>query len=322
MTTVNLKTGDSILETNRETINPDTYFVTHTPPKSLEKNEKQVNEFVSKHAAKGSKVVLITSGGTTVPLENQTVRFIDNFSAGTRGATSAEYPFDCLIHLIPDYAVIFMHRQFSLQPYNRHFSHQSILDLLELKPDGSINVCSEYAHKMKATLTKYQEYKRKEMLLMLEFFTVNDYLFLLRSVSHALNGLTHHALYYLAAAAEHKIQSGDGAMTLKMDQVPKFLKPMVTFWAPQGYIVSFKLETDPHLLIPKSRQALIRYGHQIVIGNLLTTRKREVNLITHDSEMELKLSEEEERNGVEIESRIVNELLKRHDEWITNYSHN
>ena len=31
-------------------------------------------------------LVLITSGGTTVPLEAKTVRFIDNFSSGSRGA--------------------------------------------------------------------------------------------------------------------------------------------------------------------------------------------------------------------------------------------
>ena len=54
----------------------------------------------------------MTSGGTTVPLERQTVRFIDNFSAGTRGATSAEY------FLEAGYAVIFLHRQFSLLPYS------------------------------------------------------------------------------------------------------------------------------------------------------------------------------------------------------------
>ena len=35
-------------------------------------------------------IVLITSGGTTVPLELNTVRFIDNFSSGERGAVSAE----------------------------------------------------------------------------------------------------------------------------------------------------------------------------------------------------------------------------------------
>lgn len=35
-------------------------------------------------------VVCVTSGGTTVPLERHCVRFIDNFSGGTRGALSAE----------------------------------------------------------------------------------------------------------------------------------------------------------------------------------------------------------------------------------------
>jgi hypothetical protein len=35
-------------------------------------------------------IVLVTSGGTTVPLERNCVRFIDNFSKGTRGALSAE----------------------------------------------------------------------------------------------------------------------------------------------------------------------------------------------------------------------------------------
>lgn len=37
-----------------------------------------------------------------------------------------------------------------------------------------------------------------------------------------------------------------------------------------------KLETDPQLLIPKSRAALSRYGHQLVIGNDLHRRKLEV----------------------------------------------
>lgn len=35
-------------------------------------------------------VVCVTSGGTTVPLEKRCVRFIDNFSGGTRGALSTE----------------------------------------------------------------------------------------------------------------------------------------------------------------------------------------------------------------------------------------
>ena len=35
-------------------------------------------------------IVCVTSGGTCVPLERRCVRFIDNFSGGTRGALSTE----------------------------------------------------------------------------------------------------------------------------------------------------------------------------------------------------------------------------------------
>lgn len=42
--------------------------------------------------------------GTMVPLEQLTVRFVDNFSSGTRGAASTEY------FLEKDYPVIFLYR--------------------------------------------------------------------------------------------------------------------------------------------------------------------------------------------------------------------
>lgn len=64
------------------------------------------------------------------------VRFLDNFSAGTRGAASAE-------HFLRTgrYAVIFLHRQHSLQPFSRHYSHSTnpFLDLLDIvdEPDAS-----------------------------------------------------------------------------------------------------------------------------------------------------------------------------------------
>ncbi|KAG9293680.1 hypothetical protein G9A89_019017 [Geosiphon pyriformis] len=332
-----------------DVIDPDTYFETHEPPKSLEEDEKLVKEFVKRHDKVGNRVVLVTathniasliflfdvkSGGTTVPLENQTVRFIDNFSAGTRAGFFLNYHRYDTYFLEAGYAVIFMHREFSHRPYNRHYSlsSASFLDLLEEKADGSVSeknlinvylirpVSAEYSLKMR-------EAKRNGSLLLIDFFTVTDYLFLLRSVTQLMESLQQRALYYLAAAVsdffipskkmvEHKIQSGGGAMTLKMDQVPKFLKPMITYWAPRGFIVSFKLETDPSLLVLKSRQALTRYGHQIVIGNLLQTRKREVVLITQTSETQIKLSDEEASNGVEIESKIVLEIIRSHDIWI------
>jgi phosphopantothenate---cysteine ligase (ATP) len=64
----------------------DHYFGANPAPKELASHEAQAREFIAFHQAAQRRVVLVTSGGTTVPLERQTVRFIDNFSAGTRGA--------------------------------------------------------------------------------------------------------------------------------------------------------------------------------------------------------------------------------------------
>lgn len=72
------------------------------------------------------------SGGTTVPLELNTVRFVDNFSAGTRGACSAEY------FLQAGYAVIFLHRLKSLEPYARHFFGSAFLKMLEIEENNRL----------------------------------------------------------------------------------------------------------------------------------------------------------------------------------------
>jgi len=55
--------------------------------------------------AGGSGVICITSGGTTVPLEQRCVRYIDNFASGQRGAAATEY------FLKAGYAVIFIYRR-------------------------------------------------------------------------------------------------------------------------------------------------------------------------------------------------------------------
>ncbi|MCJ1376118.1 hypothetical protein MMC20_007358 [Loxospora ochrophaea] len=285
------------------------YFNVNPPPESLDKDTSLVSSFVQRHQAAGRRVVLVTSGGTTVPLENQTVRFIDNFSAGTRGATSAEY------FLEAGYAVIFLHRQFSLQPYSRHYSHSTdcFLDFMTIGPDGQVVVNQEYQEKMQNVLFKYAAAKADQTLLLLPFTTVTEYLWKLRKFAILMRPLGSHALFYLAAAvsdffipkdrlAEHKIQSSDTReqttakvsdssthglskdqwgkkLVIDLDPVPKFLKRLVDGWAPNCMIVSFKLETNSSILVPKARKALETYSHHLVVGNLLSSRKTEVVLI-------------------------------------------
>ncbi|KAJ9402137.1 hypothetical protein DTO282F9_901 [Paecilomyces variotii] len=301
------------------------YFSKYPPPKSLQKHEALARAFIEYHVESNRRVVLVTSGGTTVPLETQTVRFIDNFSAGTRGATSAEY------FLEAGYAVIFFHRQFSLLPYSRHYSHSTncFLDFMEEATpsttsgdnnNGPIVVRSEYQDEMRDVLRKYRYAKQNNRLLLLPFTTVTDYLFELRSLAMLMRPLGPNALFYLAAAvsdffiprdrmAEHKIQSSEvpvisedqiytgenesqpsrngKKLVIDLDPVPKFLHRLVDGWAPDGsMIVSFKLETDPSLLVNKARTALQRYSHHLVIGNLLSTRKWEVVFVTPDEPRE------------------------------------
>jgi phosphopantothenate-cysteine ligase len=59
------------------------------------------------------------------------------------------------------------------------------------------------------------------------------------------------------------------SLVIDLDPVPKFLKNLVEGWSPQGMIVSFKLETDPAILVHKAKYSLDRYQHHLVIGNLL-----------------------------------------------------
>lgn len=283
------------------------YFTSHPPPKDLKANVTLAREFISRHAEEGRRVVLVTSGGTTVPLEAQTVRYIDNFSAGTRGATSAEY------FIEHGYAVIFLHRQFSLLPYSRHYSHntRSFLDYMN-EEDGRVVVDDQHQDMMLRVLRQYAEAKRQNKLLILSFVTITEYLWDLREVAKLMRPLGAKAMFYLAAAVsdffvphdrmvEHKIQSSEefsqasGAgssgktpaartqgrsLIIDLEPVPKFLKQLVDGWAPDGMIVSFKLETDPSILVKKAQHALKKYSHHLVIGNLLLTRKWEVVFVS------------------------------------------
>lgn len=218
-----------------------------------------------------------------------------------------------------------------------------------------IVVRSEYQHAMRDVLRKYRHAKQNNLLLVLPFTTVTEYIFELRAMANLMKPLGANALFYLAAAvsdffiprdrmAEHKIQSSEipvsastssqtqgssssinndhtirseniytgynedcpvnptttsttsstgsneheqhrsKKLIIDLDPVPKFLHRLVDGWAPQGsMIVSFKLETDPNLLVYKARTALQRYAHHLVIGNLLSTRKWEVVFVTPPS---------------------------------------
>lgn len=299
-------------------------FYASTPsPENYELYKQKMMDFCKSHETE--KIVLVTSGGTTVPLEHNTVRFVDNFSAGTRGSASAE----CFIEA--GYPVIFLYRLKSLEPFVRHFMGYKFLDMLTVSNDEhsgpKISVKEEYTKKLLPLLKRYQDAINHNRLLCIDFTTLSEYLWLLRAASEALLPHGKRAMLYLAAAASdfyvpaeklptHKISSDEGPPTISLQLVPKILKPLVSQWIPNAFVISFKLETDENILVDKAKGALKKYNHHLVIGNLLSTRKQQVIFVTADKQYDVKLSAEDIQAGIEIEKKITEDLVKRHDAFI------
>ena len=295
-------------------------------PNDLEQIRNQVWGFCRRHIDHGldsARFVLITSGGTSVPLESNTVRFIDNFSRGTRGASSAEK------FLKKGYAVIFLHRTQTLEPFLRHFNQKLVFDTLSeclLSEEDDDKLALEPMHNllddMKDLLKSYRECK--DRLLSIGFVELADYIHYLHQISIVMNQLASKSILYLAAAVSdfyippsnlstHKINS-DEPLKLTLQLVPKFLHPLVKFWAPDAYVVSFKLETDPNKLIAKSRKALDCYGHKLVIANELKTRTERVLMVDKESVKEINLNDFKDVSPpMEIEVAIIDELVRRHN---------
>lgn len=295
------------------------FFRENPQPKDLEEKQLLLKEFCQVHKDQ-KRVILVTSGGTTIPFEKNTVRFIDNFSQGTRGSASTEH----FLQTSPDCAVIFLYRSSTLRPYLRHFTHTNFLEMLEINEENNVQVDSDHLDLVKQLLIEFKAVKEKQRLLEIPFTTLTDYLWLLQSACQELKGLGPRAMLYLAAAvsdfyipgpemSEHKIQSSEGAPSVQLKMVPKMLAPLVKFWVPEAFVVSFKLETDENILIKKAKKALATYQHRIVVANLLHTRKERVILVHRDSEEAILMTKEELAKGGEIELKIVSKLLEKHD---------
>lgn len=101
--------------------------------------------------------------------------------------------------------------------------------------------------------------------------------------------------------------------------VPKMLRPLVKDWAPQAFVISFKLETDPTILLERARRALDTYNHQAVVANVLDTRRGYVVVVTKNSHHELILTEEEVQKDIEIEEKIVSNLSAAHTQFMSRW---
>ncbi|XP_066325909.1 phosphopantothenate--cysteine ligase 2-like [Miscanthus floridulus] len=295
----------------------EAFFRAAPPLRDRDRLAASLADFVARHAAGSRGVVCITSGGTTVPLEQRCVRFIDNFSSGQRGAASTEY------FLKAGYPVIFIHRRGSKQPYCRFLPEDSFLDLFELGEDSEIQVPQSHSSVVKAAISNYQKAIDEGLLLKLPFTTIFEYLQLLQIVATSMNCLGHRGMFYLAAAvsdfyvpwesmAKHKIQSAGGPLNMQLNQAPKMLFILRKKWAPSAFCVSFKLETDPNILLQKAEMALKKYGMNVVVANELANYKDVVVMVTSSGRTTVSRSSKEE----DLEVQLTDLLVKMHSEHI------
>lgn len=100
-----------------------------------------------------------------------------------------------------------MHRQHSLRPYSRHYSHSlnPFLDLLACpsdEQDQEITVRPDRTRQLLPVLKAYHKshHGPEPTICSLEFVTVNDYLWLLKELAEVVKPLGKRAMFYLAAA--------------------------------------------------------------------------------------------------------------------------
>ncbi|KAL4087094.1 hypothetical protein PRIC1_012994 [Phytophthora ramorum] len=311
----------------------EAYFHRTEAPKWADERREQVEAFLDHHRVVGKCVAIVTSGGTTVPLERNTVRFLDNFSTGSRGAASVEY----LLGL--GYAVIYVHRPGSIAPFARHLQRatSASLDVNFLEHvnvparNGSVHeqairlVVEDPTAKEKVVdaVNQLRTVRAANTLLALPFTSVDDYFFVLRMVATCVAPWKERALFLLAAAvsdfyipqqdlSEHKIQSRAGPLELTLQQVPKMLGVLRHNWAPQSFVVSFKLETDWDILRKKAKQAISKYAMHLVVANELHSRFDEVLLVTDKDERSIARPKED----ADIELALMEAVARLHYQYI------
>lgn len=200
-------------------------------------------------AARGRRVAVLTSGGTAVPLERSVVRYLDNFSTGTRGSACAEE----LLALPNDYAVVFLTRRSSKHPFTRHIAKEATGDAPNFRDGATEEELLLVSEEASTALKRMRAFKAQRRLFTIEYTTVQQYLFSLRRIAVATAGMELNTMFVLAAAvsdfyvpeelmSEHKIQSAGDGLTLELKPVPKCLGALVNEWtANSAFVVSFKV---------------------------------------------------------------------------------
>ncbi|KAL3803117.1 hypothetical protein ACHAW5_001981 [Stephanodiscus triporus] len=177
-----------------------------------ERLKLRLADFVSLHVSRKSPIALVTSGGTLAPLESEMVRYLDNFSTGTRGAIAVEE----LAGGPPTFEGL--GRLFDCRRRRRGGGGRG--DRRRGDDGPALHPDLVDSSVLRSALRERDVVVSRRALLTVEFRSVDEYLRALRLCSTALGACGSWGLAYLAAAVSdfhvpagrrsaHKIQSRD-----------------------------------------------------------------------------------------------------------------
>ncbi len=277
---------------------------------SIGKKNKVMENFIKSVSSSGMRLIIITSGGTAVPLERKTVRFIDNFSTGVRGARLAEY----FLNETTDYAVLFLHRCNSSLPFlHRTIAGDHSSDIVE-------NLRSGFCPNELSLISNTSRF------CSVTFFQVFEYILMLRDavkLSHAHMQSRKTFICLAAAVSDFYVpkermprekMASESEISITLKSVPKALSLVKSSWNPTAFVLAFKLETNKGALFCKALDSLKNNHVDAVLANELHKRYDEVHVFTHSVHNIETLVRKDDQ---EIDRSIIGPVLVRlHDRFI------
>ncbi|UKJ90350.1 phosphopantothenate--cysteine ligase (ATP) [Theileria orientalis] len=237
------------------------------------------------------RVIVITSGGTSVNLDRYGIRYIDNFSSGRRGSEIAEF------FLSRGYLVLFLSRKTAHLPFirftNDHDNPYRLLESLKVGNDSSITVegGSEFKELIVKNIEGYSKYKSR---LFLDYFTtLSEYQDKFTVIVHFCKRFMQNVAYCLVAAASDFKFSNDSLMMDKFSSsntVNLRLEPLLKMrkiirQISDGYptVCCFKMSTNRTEMENAAKAMLLKpTSADMIVCNIFNERLTNVSIVFSD----------------------------------------
>ncbi|KAF0697087.1 Aste57867_12194 [Aphanomyces stellatus] len=285
----------------------------------MDETAERVKDFVATQLQQGRRVALVTCGSATVPLTSESV--MDGVSFGDRGAASAEH------FLRAGYAVIFLHRSGSLAPFSRHFQlyirDNRFLSMLSIHDeDHTLRVESLESDEQERLATVLTEAKAtKARLFHLKFSTVQQYLYLLRMASEALDPAAARGLIFLSASVlDYYVPcvattGKKEALTLNLVRTPNLIAKIRRKYAPKACLVTLKSVADKGQMQSAAFRDIERWGVDVVVADS-PMLPNELALISPQEEFVVSPPQNSTAaEAIELEVACAAMLVEMHRAW-------